>query len=260
MIQYDLLVSIDNYIESGQLTIDDDYNGFKGSEFDPMDEITELLKIFETDLQFKADAILRYQISKASDFLKIKIVSLDMIIEHYNEGLELKKKFEEVYGPDCMPMIKPKQLIEFRNPDKDLDLFRAYIGIKSLIGQQRFVVTTRNVILMRMLGCKSEKSLKAFISKNKSAKELYNTYSRSDKAIRYHFDKLFGKLLSSGFLQSKIFERSVSRKIFLSTKLTHDQLANEIIVYAQKKDFKNIELQAREKIKCALTFCDAIKI
>jgi len=71
--------------------------------------------------------------------------------------------------------------------------------------------------------------------------------------LRYHFEKLFGKLLSSGFLQSKIFERSVSRKIFLSTTLTHDQLAKEIILYAQKGNFKKKEIEAREKIKATLS-------
>jgi len=253
IIQDRLLERIEEYIQSGQLTIDEDYNGFDGLEFNPENEINELLKFFESDSQFKDDTILRYQIAQSAGFLCINIGSMDGTIKRYKEGLEIKNKFEQVYGPDCMPMIKPTQVFDFRDSGKDLELFRAYIGIKSLIGQKKFVITTRNVILMRMLGCKSNESLQAFISKNKDARDLYDKYNRSEKALRYHFDKLFDKLLASGFLQSKIFERSVSRKIFLSTTLTHDQLAKEIILYSQKGNFKKKEIEAREMIKATLT-------
>lgn len=251
-IQSRLHSKLRNYIDEGEIILDEDYNGFNGSEFNPEREIESILKLFTTDKDFKNSAILCWQINKAADSLKVNLGSIDTTLNKYNKGLSVKNKFESEYGADVWPSIKPTQLFEFRDSGKDIDLFRAYIAIKSLIGQHNYVATTRNVILMRMLGCKSNQVLNDFLKANKQAREIYNRYTRSDKALRYHFDKLFQSLLERGFLMSKIFERTVSRKIFISQKLNYDQLANEIIKFHNKRKHKKDEQQAIQRIRATI--------
>lgn len=252
MIQSSLLKKIQKYIDRGELTVDLEYCGFNGNDFDPLFTSIELPNILQNDDEFREEAILRYQIVQAEHILRINDNCIDNTIEHYKTGLFYKYAFEDEFGCDCWPGIKISQIIEIRDSCKDLDLFRAYVGIKSLIGKKKFIITTRNVILMRMLGCKSYNALQDFLNRNKEAKILYDRFTRSDKAFRYNFDKLFNQLLSKGFIKSKLFERKVSRKIFLSTKLDFMELANEIIEYTNKRNYKEQELEARNKIRATI--------
>jgi hypothetical protein len=252
LIQDDLFDTVYKYAIKGLLTTDEDYNGFSNNSFEPLETSKELPGLLESDEEFKLAAILRYQINQAENLLRIKDYNIDRTLKGYNEGKSIQNKFESKYGPDCWPSIKPSQLFEFRDSGKDLDLFRAFIGIKSLIGQKKYIATTRNVILMRMLGCKSGQSVQDFIKMNEEAREVYQKYSRSDKALRYNFEKLFESLLSKGFIKSKIFERSVSRKIFISCKLSFDELANEIIEFSKVRDFKKRENEAIKRIRATI--------
>ena len=89
MIQADLLKTMERYIDSEQLSIDEDYNGFSGTSFDPLED-SELLSLFESDTKFKDAAIIRYQISQAAESLDVKINSIDSVIQGHQKGLKIK--------------------------------------------------------------------------------------------------------------------------------------------------------------------------
>lgn len=242
-------------IDEETFTEDVDYNGFAGDTFYPDENIDELSRLFSSNPSFKKDCILQYQINLASsqNHLSLILGPYDATIREYNQALFIKQKFEAKYGPDVMPTIKAKVLIDFRDKyQSQIDLFRGIISIKSLIGFKKYIATTRNVILMRMTGCKSLSAMDSLLSKNKKAKEFHEKYFRSDKALRYNFDKLFYELLTRGFIRSKIFERSVSRKIFISTKLSYEELADEIIKFAKKRSHDKEENEARERIRATI--------
>ncbi len=242
MIQDHLYSMFCKYLDDGLLTTDEDYNGFAGASFYPDDSIEELLKIFGYDQEFKEGAIFRYQIAQSASFLGIDLGNIDSTISNYNKGLASKNSFEKIYGPDCCPGIKPLQLMEFRDSGKDLYLLQAYIGIKSLIGQNNYVSTHKTVILSRMLGCKSNDSLNAFKKVNKNAKETYEKYSG-----RKRMDNLLYKLIDRGFIM--MLSKKHESRIYVSIKLkTPIELASAILKNRKDNDLKKQISEASKMI------------
>ena len=240
---------VNNYMIYNQIDYDEDYNGFAGNSFNPEDGINDVLKLFEDDRNFYDLALKNCQLSKTDEFFGITGPSSEVRLKKFNDIKKLVDQHQQKFGPEPMPTIEKSLFFDFKEKPDPI-LFSAYIAIRSLQGQKPFVATTRNVILMRMLGAKSNKALKNHL-KTKYVADIHHRFTRSEKAIRYNFDKLFNALLSRGLLRSKIFERSVSRKIFLSTTIDHEQLANKIIEFAQKKKYRSIENDARQKIRKA---------
>lgn len=232
MIQMSLYKMFKDYLDDGALTTDEDYNGFSGASFYPDDSINELLTLFKSNPEFKEASIFRYQIAQAVSFLNIRLHNIDHTLKKYNEGLSAKNIFESSYGPDCFPNIKPLHLIDFRDSRKDIDLLRAYIGIRSLIGQNNYVSTHKTVILSRMMGCKSNDSLNAFLKNNKTAKETYEKYSS-----RKRMDNLLYKLMERGFII--MLSKKHESRIYLSAKLkTPSELADAILRNRKQNDLK----------------------
>lgn len=252
MIPPDLLDMIDSYIDTGELSTDSNDGFAVDGSFDPSESSEELIELFESDSIFRHEANRFYKVRQALKFLNLSGSSIDAMLERYNVGQKYRSSFEEKFGPDCFPSVKVTQVISFRDSGKDLDLFKASVAIRSLIGQNRWIATTKKVILMRMLGCKSADALLEFIGSNPKARTEFENCTRSDKALRYYFDKLFVRLLQHGFIRSKIFERKVSRKIFISVTLSYDQLADEISRYANSRNYKKNEMQARNKIRATI--------
>jgi hypothetical protein len=248
-----LPAKLTNLIDN-EITIDEDYNGFSGENFNPDGEVSELIEVFQKDTEFKDLAILFYQVRQAAKLLNVNIGSFKTTEANYKKGLILLNAFESKYGADCWPSCKITMLFDFRDNSQDIEILRCFIAIKSLIGQYNYIATTRNVILMRMFGCKSKTAQDSFLIQNKQAKAIFDKYTRTDKSIRYHFDKLFESLLNRGFLKSKIFERSISRKIFLSQKLSYDELASEIIKFRSKTKRNRLkdEQKAIERIRASI--------
>ena len=242
MIQDSLYNMICSFIDSDQLSTDEDYNGFSGASFYPDDSIQELLKLFESDPKFKEGAIFRYQITQAESFLNIKDYSIDRTIGNYNKGLSLKNSFESKYGPDACPSIKPTQIIEFRDSERDIDLLRAYIGIKSLIGHHNYVSTHKTVILSRMLGCKSNESLEAFLKSNKNAREVYEKYKG-----RKRMDTLLYKLIERGFIM--MLSKKHESRIYVSAKIkTPQELADIILKNREENNLKKQLAEANKRL------------
>ena len=232
--QKSIIKKIDKAIDEDLFILDEDYNGFAGDTFQPDDNISEILKLFESDPQFKADSILHYRLHLCTSInhLGISIASNDSLIDTYNRALEIQNTFEDKFGHDAMPFCKKSMLFEFIENPKDIDLFRAYIGIKSLIGQKVYVTTHKTVILSRLMGCKSNNALKNFLKSNKSAKEIYDKYS-----VRRQIDKLLFKLMERGFII--VLSKKHESRIYISAKLkTPSELANAILNDREKNNLK----------------------
>ena len=94
-----------------------------------------------------------------------------------------------------MPIIKKDLAYSFRDQQlHDLDLFRAYIGIRSIIGRRNFAATYKPAILSRMIGCKNKAAFEAFSQEP----HLRPTIERYGK--RYQMDHLLHTLRDRGFI------------------------------------------------------------
>ncbi|MDP3643136.1 MAG: hypothetical protein Q8S54_08095 [Bacteroidota bacterium] len=244
--QRDLKKAIDKYGASGQLTIDEDYNGFSGlkhgTTFNPLEASEELLGLFESDEKFKEDAILLYQIRQATGekFLNLKVYSIDSTIAQYKKALALKTNFEQKFGADVMPSIKPLQLIEFRDSGAELDVFRAYIGIKSLIGRNTFATANKPVILSRMIGCKSKAAFEHYTTdrynKDKTLLPTVDKYSK-----KYHIDKLLLTLAQRKYIM--FLSKAKVSVIYLSKYMEPEDLGKLI---RETKDRQNLKKRIRD--------------
>lgn len=243
--KYDVLqASIKNKIaqaeEDSKFSRDDDYNGFSGDTFQPDDNISEILSLFDEDSQFKKDCILYYQLHVASstNHLNVSIMSNDNTIKRHKIASKIKKDFESKYGPDAMPMCKVHMLFDFRDKQqKDIILFQAYIGIRSIIGMNYYMPTHKIVILCRMLGCKTNIALQAFLKENESARDIYKKYSG-----RKRMDNLLYKLAERGFI-TMVSKKHESR-IYVSVKYQNPvELAEAIL---KKRESNNLKKQLRD--------------
>ncbi|MHC1778460.1 MAG: hypothetical protein AB9834_23865 [Lentimicrobium sp.] len=233
LIHADLKRMMQRYIDNEELSIDEDYNGFIGGNFEP-DNLSELLSLFESNEEFKQAAIIRYQITQAADSLNIKIVTVDNVIKNYHEGLNIKNSFEQKFGSDSCPSVKPGMLFEFRDSLTDLDLFRAYIGIKSMIGQRKFISTNKPAILSRMIGCKNKAAFEHF-SKDKNLMPTVKKYSK-----RNQMDNLRFTLAQRGFI---MFLSKPKVSIFYVSKYMEPEQLGQLIKESKSK----LNLKSRMK-------------
>jgi len=224
------------------LTKDLDYKGFVFDGFDS-DEIGNLKSLLEKYPKVSELAIEHYQLHTACeffDFPKLHKLNLENIIKQSNEVEDFKNLHESKFGKQPLPSISLEMLNSFyANPD-NIELFLAYIAVKSLQGQKKFTATNKDAVIMRMIGAKSKEAL-AETLKNKALKELYNKYIN-----RYWADKLLNELFIKGFIKSKV---GYKRKIYLSTSLDSIELAKEVADFLKTKNAKSQEKETRNLIE-----------
>lgn len=216
--------------------------------------IQSIVNLFESNPELEKSAVLNCQLSRIDIFFKLNGPSKDTRLSNYKRLINKIQEFENDLGIDAYPTIEVNLLFDLLNQNSP-DLFAAYIAIRSLHGKKDFILTTRNVILMRMFGAKSQKALD-YILKDKKLLVKYDKYARTEKALRYNFDKLFDSLLKRGLLKSKIYVRSVSRQIFMSCRIDYKELEKRIIHYASKRNHKSLEFKSREIIEMN---CDPLR-
>ncbi len=206
--------------EGDNFTWDDDYSGFNSDgQFTAEENISEVLRIMEADAGFKADAIQHYQLHQAGDFLKVSIVSNKVTLKRYREAKAIQEAYEAKFGPDAMASVKTSMLFEFRdNPKQDMDLFRAYLGIISMIGYRNFISTNKPAILSRMIGAKSKAAFE-HLSKNKEVQAVVTKYSK-----RYNMDRLLLQLAEQKFIMF-LSKKKIS-VIYLSRYMEPQELAD----------------------------------
>lgn len=235
-----LINKIDKSANTNKIELDEDYHGFdiSGKKFDP--EITEILVLFDQDCDFKFMAIQHYQIRQAAQLLNVILGAIEPIIEDYEKATLLIEKFEEKYGKDACPGIKTSHLFDFRDNPEKADIFRAYIGIRSLIGQKDFIATNKQIILSRMIGAKSDIVRQEFLE----ITEIKPTYEKYKN--RYQMDKLLLELSKRGF----IIKVAYGRRLYISkNNLTYEELADKVASWLSKLNIRRQEREANHRLK-----------
>lgn len=181
----DLLMAIENYIDEEKIDIDEDYNGFVGTNnFVAETEIQQILELFEGDKDFKDMAIEYYQIHTS-------LYSLNLIDKYPNNTLKQGKKIDStIPDREPFPMISTSLLFDFRDNNKtefDIAQFAAYIAVRSILGKKSYCRTNKQMIVSRMFGYASNKQMQGTLKP--AIKDLFNKYSN-----RYHIDKVLQQL------------------------------------------------------------------
>lgn len=213
-------------VDDGTILYEDEFNGFnpKGNfKPDPDLCLNPLLRLFDEDPKMREEAILNYQLHLAAskDHLSINISSNTSIKSSFDEASRIKQDFEQIFGPDAMPCCKKSLVFSFRNEQlHEIDLFRSYIGISSIIGRRNFANTNKPAILSRMIG-----------AKNKAAFEYYSqdphirpTIERYGK--RYQMDNLLHTLRDREFIMYLAPEKR--RSFYISKFMAPEELAKLI--------------------------------
>lgn len=179
----------------------------------------------------------------------------DFLIKNYNSIYDEIYLFECEYGRDALVMVPVKIAFDYLKSDKtnrEYELLRGFLAIKSLQGNKSMVATHKADIQRRMVGAKSYEVLNHFLNSKQtkaSTSKIYKKYTG-----RYFGDQLIKELYDKRFIQSKITPRG-SRLIYLSTQLSMKELAFEIINNKTKKqsnfkaDEESMKIQINESLK-----------
>jgi len=191
----DLYKTIQSYVDDEIIYLDEDYNGFSGTEFKAETEIEQILQIFgydpmtdeidktKCDIDFYNNAIEFYQIRQAYSFLGIT-GDYDYCLKR---GKEIEKTIPE---HEPYPSVNRDLFFEFRDHEKtefDLMQFACYIGLRSILGKNSYCKTNKEMILCRAFGYISHEHLPETM--NPDIKALFDKYSK-----RYHIDKVLQSL------------------------------------------------------------------
>jgi len=230
----DLRRMIQRYIDSENIQIDDDYNGFSGSEFNPETEIGNIMELFNTDNNFMEKAIEFYQIRQAYKFLGIT--------GGFEYCIEQGKRIERtIPAGEPYPSINKKLLFEFRDHEKtefDLMQFVFYVGIRSILGKKSYSKTNKEHILCRAFGYNSVKHLPATM--HPDLKALFDKYK-----TRYHADRVLEAMQLNNW-GIHVYSHNKMRGLYigLSKKIT---LENLIMLAETKK--RKYQIDALKKRK-----------
>jgi len=222
------------YIDSGQLQIDDDYNGFAGNEFHPDFELETLIPILEFSNDFRLAAI-EHTVSKHV-FSKAGITaSAEYITE---QGKEIEKKIDP---KEAKTSIDFDFLYDYRdNPknEKQLVQLAAFMAVKSILGTKNYCRTTKNMILSRMFGyTKPPKEIKH---------PLYQKYTK-----RYHFTKLMDELSTHWKIKHYSYHM---RGLYISQKMSIEKLIEIAETNKNKSKIMRDQKKAiREKVLKRMT-------
>jgi hypothetical protein len=147
---------------------DDDYNGFSDENFNPEDEINELLNLFEVDSLFESLCIEFYRIKQA---LKLLNLSGDIpTIKNTAKCIKMQIKPKEI-----MPMIGTHLLFDYRDSNRhefEIIQLLAFVSINSIIGIKSFAKINKGLILNRMFS------------------DIKNDELKSKYEKRHHWEKL----------------------------------------------------------------------
>ena len=224
-------------LKSDIIGCNEDYRGFTAEgQFDPADEIEELLTAFEMDDNLKAMAVEHYQMHMAFESL-----AMNGDIEH---NLKIGKQIEsEMSEIEPKPMLSKALLFEFRDNQKsesDVAQLAAYMAIRSIMGKRQFAKTNKQLIVARMFGFSSHKAIPEQLKP--AIKDLMIKYSN-----RYHIDKLLQQLELKWHVVTYSHHM---RGLYVGINIDLDTLALVAEVKKQKHQIevlKNAKSQARTK-------------
>lgn len=223
-------LNLELYIDTEKVGIDEDFNGFDGTEFDPEYELEGLIEVANTD------PIFYYQII---DFGKLKSTyNLLNINGDMNAAYKNAEEIEKIMGEkEPMVMINRDHAFNFRDNEKsefELMTFAVYLGLRSILGKKSYCKTTKQMILARAFGFRNHTEL----MKNKP--ELYDKYSK-----RYWIDKLLAEIETGNWNIVTYSNRMRGLYIGYSKKISLE----ELIVKVESKRSKNSAADLKKKKK-----------
>jgi hypothetical protein len=239
-ISKDLHKLLRKYIKAGAITLDEDYNGFAGANFEP--ETSELIGLFYEDQALYRLCLEHYRLHEAATGmggLGIK-PNPALHIQKASKVLDFQQDQERLHGQQPMPSISKKIVFSFRDNPKDLELFLAYVAIRSIIGRNHWKRTSKQAIVSRMIGAKSNQALDYILTNDPALKAIYTKY-----ISRYQFDKLMSRLLIGKFISAKISRRHA---LYVSCQLGMEQLGDAIINLDNARKLKQAEIEQRKRI------------
>jgi hypothetical protein len=247
-----LLKKINFLAEEEVFIPDEDYNGFTGDgqEFNPESGIDEFTRAGENDEDFRQACVDYWQMQQAMKILGLSGGSIDTMQASALKTQKAIDDWEKKGGRDVTVMMSITMMFEFYRKTKtayEIDLLRAFLSIKSIIGNKELVGTTKDFILTRMTGARKKELLPQMLKKP-GIKAVFENYSK-----RYQIDKLLSELLARGFITGKLAH---NRRIYLSTHFTTAQLPEAVHQLLLKNNTKikrdrntAIEQDARAKLK-----------
>ncbi len=250
-----LLRKINFLAEEEAFIPDEDYNGFTGDgqEFNPETGMDEFTQAGEQDEDFRQACIDYWQMQQAMKILNLNGGDIDTMMVSAAKTQRAIDDWEKKGGRDVTVMMSINMMFEFYHKTKtpyEIDLLRAFLSIKSIIGNKELVGTTKDYILTRMTGAR-KKDLLPQTLKKAGIKAMYDTYSK-----RYQIDKLLSELLARGFITGKLAH---NRRIYVSTHYTTAELPEAVHQLLLRNNTKIkrdrnavIEQDARAKLKALI--------
>lgn len=204
--------------------------------------------------KFYNDCCSYTQIYLALNDLELNHPNWHILRQKYNDIYDEVYTFECNYRKDSLVMLSRDMALDYLKSDKthrEWELLRGFLAIKSLQGNKIMVATHKADIVRRMTGAKSDQVMKHFLTDKvtkAASKKMHDKF-----AGRYFFDQLIKELFDRGFVPAKITPPG-SRVTYFSTKLTPDELADEIVKFKtkQKSNYKSVEDLMKAKIANAL--------
>ncbi|MDD4033460.1 MAG: hypothetical protein PHS48_09485 [Bacteroidales bacterium] len=241
-----LLKKLREYHESGRISEKDESRGFGFDGFSPEPQESDMLDLFNKDLDFMAACILHENLHRADHFFGYEPnPKLTQINAKPVENFQQEQ--EQLHGAQPLTMCKRVIMERFMDQPDDIELLLAYLGIKSLIGRKTWQRTTKLAVISRMIGAKNAEALKWVLENNPQAKAIYQHYFDNKGTIRRHrFDKLIHRLQDLGFLKSYFGK---DRSIYLSFTLDMRELTDAIISLESDRNHRAKEREARERIR-----------
>jgi len=224
---------VDKYIKNEKITVDEDYFGFSGYTFNPEIEIEELLELFKRDNKLKELAFQNAQLATINDYFEVTGPAPEIRLQKYQKLKSIIEQHEAEHGKEPRPTIEKNLFFDLV---KEPELFTAYIAIRSLEGQKKYVATNRPTIAGRMAGYKSAKLLP---KKNPTYKKYYT---------RYWFDKILNQLMRRKLLKSILRQKNWSW-IYLSTKINPSELGKAVGEKIIKNNIKRQNDEAKKALQ-----------
>lgn len=178
------IINIINSYDLEYFGLDEDYNGFDTRDgFSPLNEINELLCLYENNELFKSLSIEYYRVHLALQSLKISASNIDSLL------LCAKRTESNIKEKEPLPMVNIQLLFDFMEKENEFDIIQllCYISLKSILCKKSYCKSNKNHVLFRMFGYNSSKDTD--IDFNTKTKELFSKYEK-----RYHFDKLMNAM------------------------------------------------------------------
>ena len=233
---------LQSMIDEGVWGEDEDYQGFVGCNndtFNPEYEMSDLQEYCKEDIDFREEIIVWYNLKQ---FLEAAGFGAEKLGVAITNVIKDAKKYDDFDGQPYA-MVSPNLLLDYMNKhpkEKDRVRLAMVLAIQSIIGDKKVAATNKNLIVARMMGCKSSRDLETTIGGNEKLKEIFDIYTTRKK-----FDGLRDELLGYGFLKCW-YPRAGS--VYVSIQYEFKDVVDEIAILIFKKSKRKKERAENDRL------------